>query len=309
MTPNRRSVGAGVRSLLYVPGDNEHKLAKALGTGADALIADLEDSVPASAKNLARSAVASWLRARDQNPGGPQLWARVNAGEEAAQDIQAVTCAALSGIVVAKCESKSQLRKIDALLAAAERRVGLPAGTIAVSALIESAEGMLAIADIAAAPRVLRLQLGEVDLCADMDMTPDASEQELLPLRLQVVLASAAARLCPPAGPVFRSIDDLPALRASTQRLRRLGFAARSVVHPKHVPVVNEVLGPGELEVARARKTLADFARHQAAGVGAYRDDQGRMVDQAVVRVARRVVDQAEAGGSGAPGDTVGGRA
>ncbi|GAA4230393.1 citrate lyase subunit beta/citryl-CoA lyase [Streptosporangium album] len=274
-----------IRSALYVPGDQPDKLAKALGRGSDALIVDLEDAVLPAHKAAARTAVAEWLRA--PRPGGPEIYVRVNPGEAGHEDLHAVAVQGVRGVCVAKTESAAELEAVDAVLTAAEAAEGLPGGSIAVCPLLESAGAVLSAPEIARAPRVLRLQIGEADLRADLGVETGPDERELLWARSQVVLASAAARLAPPLAPISTDFRDLEALRASTLALKRLGFRGRTCVHPAQVSVVNEVFTPTEEELGQARDLIARF---EAAGTGVVTDARGRMVDEAIIRAARRLL-------------------
>lgn len=281
--------GRVVRSLLYVPGDSEPKLDAADSAGADALVYDLEDAVPPRAKATARALVSERLRGVPP-AGGPDRWVRVNAGEALADDVEGVVAVGLTGIVVPKCDA-TVLRRVDELLGGAERRAGLAPGSIAVNGLVESARGVLDARAIAAGPRVARLQLGEADLCGELGIDPDRdpgeAERALLPIRMQVVLASAAGGLARPVAPVFRVVGDLEGLRTSTAALRAIGFGGRSVIHPRQVATVNEAFRPSAEELARARRVLDEFERRRGEGTGVYVDEDGRMVDEAVVRSAR----------------------
>jgi citrate lyase subunit beta / citryl-CoA lyase len=270
------------RSYLYVPGDRPEMLAKALSRGADAVIIDLEDAVAPDRKEAARSTVASWLRGRLSG----EVWVRVNPGPAGHDDVRAVLAPGVTGIVAAKTESAADLASLDQALHEAERVAGLAPGTVAVAPLIESAAAVLRMAEIAAAPRVRRIQLGEADLRADAGITPGDDERELLFVRSQLVLVSVAYTLDPPVGPVTPDFRDLDRLRRTTQALARLGFVGRACIHPAQVPVVNEVFTPTPEEVAQARALIARYAEGDAVFV----DDQGRMVDEAVIRQARRVL-------------------
>lgn len=281
------------RTFLYVPGDSERKLANGAATGADALILDLEDAVPPAGKAAARAKVRAWLRQYDGSQGGPQLWVRVNSGLVGSDDVEAVVSHGLAGIVVPKCEGLAELEAMDGCLSAAEDRCGLSRGTVAVAALVESARGVLGVASIAGGPRVVRLQLGEADLCGQLGLVPSEDERELLAIRMQVVMASAAYDLRPPTGPVFRRIDDVAGLQTSTAALRRLGFGSRSVIHPKQIAPVHEALRPTDGELAQAQLVIDEFERRVADGSGVYADDSGMLIDEAVVRMARKLVERA----------------
>ena len=267
------------RSALYVPGDAPEKLRSALGRGADELIVDLEDAVAPDRKALARDLVATWLDGLP--PTDVEVWVRVNAGPAALDDIRAVAPASgLAGVTLAKVESPEQVAAAAVLL----EELGSPARIVP---LLESAAGVLRAAEIAAAPRVHRLQVGEADLRADLGVTLGPDERELLWVRSQVVLVSAAAGIAPPIAPVSTDFRDLDALRASTEALARLGFMGRACIHPAQVATVNDVFTPTAEAVTEAEALLAALS---AAGSGVALDARGRMIDEAVARQARLVL-------------------
>ncbi|MBA0050200.1 CoA ester lyase [Streptomyces sp. AJS327] len=273
-----------MRSALYVPGNRPEMLAKALQRGADAVLLDLEDSVAPAEKDAARAASAAWLSGLPPagTTPGPEIWVRINHGPPGLTDTAAVALPAVTGLLVPKTEHVDELHAVAAELA------DVPG--IALCPLLESAAALLAAPLLAHGPRVTRVQLGEADLRADTGIQPGEDERELLWARSQLVLASAAARLAPPLGPVSTDFRDLDALRRSTLALRRLGFGGRACVHPAQLAVVNEVFTPGERELDRARLLIA---RYEGAGSGAAVDDSGRMIDEAVVRQARRLLSTA----------------
>ncbi|MDX6743856.1 CoA ester lyase [Actinocorallia sp. A-T 12471] len=276
------------RSALYVPGDAPDKLAKALGRGADELIVDLEDAVPQGGKEAARETVASWLASREEGVPGPAVWVRINPGEQGHEDVQAVVARGVAGVCVAKAEDPDDLVALDALLTSleAERSVA-PLGVVP---LLESGEAVFRARELARAPRVTRLQLGEADLAADLGVEPGPDGLELLWCRSQVVAASAAARIAAPIAPVSVNFRDLAGLRASTEALRRLGFWGRACIHPAQIPVVNEVFTPSAEAVAKAKDVLARYEAALASGSGVCVDAEGRLIDEAVVRSARRLL-------------------
>lgn len=277
------------RSLLYVPGNASEKLAKAGGRGADALIVDLEDAVPASQKEAASEAVRGWLAGG--GAPGVQVWVRVNAGPLREADVQAfVGNPHVHGLVLAKTESAAEVAAIADLLGAAgdERLLLMP--------LLETPRAVQEVELIAAVRRVHRFQVGEVDLAAELGMTPGDDELELLAIRTRVVLASAAAGLHPPVGPVSRDIDDRDRLAASTRRLARLGYLGRACIHPGQVPVVHEVFTPTDDRLAQASEVVRLMARAQDEGLGVAVDADGRFLDAAVLREAQRVLAMRDPG-------------
>ncbi|MFB7719737.1 HpcH/HpaI aldolase/citrate lyase family protein [Nocardia sp. NPDC056100] len=273
-----------MRSALYVPGNRPELFEKALTGPADVILLDLEDAVPLCDKDFARAEVAAWLRTLMDVRR--RIWVRVNTGDIGAADLRAVAQPAVAAICLAKTESAQQVRDVDVALGALEVRPG----SIAICALLETAAAILAAPEIAAAPRVSRLQIGEADLRAQLGITPGADDRELLALRTQVVLASAAADIAPPLAPVSTDFRNLDAFRESTRALWRLGFRGRACIHPAQLPIANEIFTPSPDAVERARALILRF---ENASGGVVLDDAGRMVDRAVIRQARRVLDDA----------------
>ncbi len=267
------------RTYLYVPGDRPERFPKAVASGADAVILDLEDAVAVRHKDAARGHVEEALAALD--PGPVQIWVRINTGPRGAEDLQALAAgAALTGVVVPKATP-------DALDRLAPLLDDLP-----VVGLVESATAVLGLPTIAGHPRITRLAMGEVDLAADLGVRPTVDGRLFEPIRLAAVVASAAHQLESPVGPVYVDVGDLDGLRHSTETLRDLGFWARQAVHPAQVAVINEVLTPTAEEIDAAETLLGQAQRAEAAGDGVYVDERGRMVDEAVVRSARRLLDR-----------------
>ncbi len=249
---------------------------------------------PGSAKQSARGVVARWL-ASSAADTPVEIWVRVNAltsgaGRDTAEDLKAAIAPGVTGICLAKCQGQAEAGHLADLIDEAEAGAGLPAGVVRVSAILESAQGWLAAPAIAQARRVDRLQIGEADLLAELAMTPGPDEAELVALRTQVVVASAAARIPAPIGPVSTSFRDLTSLRTTTMRLRRLGFGGRATIHPAQIPIVNEVFTPSQAEVDSARAIIERFEAATALGTGVIVAQDGAMVDEAVIRAARNVL-------------------
>jgi citrate lyase subunit beta/citryl-CoA lyase len=264
-----------LRSFLYVPGDRPDRVAKAMASAADAVIVDLEDAVKPASKPAAREA----LRALPTRITG-QRWVRINAGADGRADLAALADleggAGIDGVVVAKCETVDWL---DEVAAAVGDRV-------AIAPLVESALALRRLDAICAHQRTVQCQLGEIDLLADLGGRPPGGHALVDRARLDLVVASAAAGIAAPIGGVHLAIDDLEALRTSSEMLADIGFAGRAVVHPTHCAVVNEAFSPTAAELAWAEDVLARWA---AASTGAVRAAGGSMIDEAVVRRARRL--------------------
>jgi citrate lyase subunit beta/citryl-CoA lyase len=264
------------RSYLYVPGDKPAMLAKAAGRGADALIVDLEDAVAPAAKASARAAVATWLW---DEPQPVPVWVRVNAGPERIDDLEALAgIPALAGVVLAKTAGPDDLWAASAVL-----------GATPLMPLLETAAGIFDAREIARQPNVAQLQIGEVDLAGELGLEPGPDEAELATARSMVVMASAAAGIDPPVGPVSRNFSDAAALAESTRRVRRLGFVGRACIHPAQIAVVHEVFTPTPAEVEAARAAVAALAD---GGVAV--DADGRLIDPAVLPAAQRTLAFAE---------------
>ncbi|MCB1004714.1 MAG: hypothetical protein KDB35_11080, partial [Acidimicrobiales bacterium] len=191
---------------------------------------------------------------------------------------------ALTGLTLAKADAAT-VAEVAGLLD------GLGDRTTHLIPMIETPAAVLDALAIASAPRVQRVQVGEVDLTGEAGITPGPDEVELVGIRTTVVLASAAAGIAAPLGPVSRITADLDALAESTRRVARLGYVGRACIHPVQVPVVHEVFTPDPAEVEEAEETLRLLAEAEARGSGVALDAQGRLIDPAVVLGARRVLD------------------
>jgi citrate lyase subunit beta/citryl-CoA lyase len=267
-------------------------LTRAPSRGADALILDLEDSVAPGSKREARRLIASWLADRKRGDQ-PLVLARVNPGEELRDDVAAVALPGLVGIVLPKALPEL-VRRTDDLLTEAEAHAGLDPGSLALVPLVESASGLVGVAELARAPRVSHLGLGEADLAGELRIRPSDDARELLPIRTAVVVACALAGVGPPTGPTYPDFQDLEGLRRSTEALRRLGFRGRTAIHPAQVAIINEVFTPSQEEIEQARWLIGRFEEAEEGGEGVIVDDAGKMIDKAVLRTARETLEIAE---------------
>ena len=268
-----------LRSYLYVPGSDPRKIEKAIASEADAVVIDLEDAVVAGGKAAARANAASALR----SGAGKPLFVRVNAPGSTLceEDVAAVALPNLAGVRLPKTEAPEEVRRVALHLD--ELRCG--AG---IHCLIESAVGVELAFEIARShEKVVSLGLGEADLAADLGARGDAG---LLYARSRVVVAARAAGLPSPVQSVYTGVRDLDGLRRTSEEGRRLGFFGRSAIHPAQAPIINEVFTPAEREVAEARRLLQRLERSAGEGTGAFILEDGRFVDEAVVRTARRTL-------------------
>ncbi|OYD60212.1 UNVERIFIED_ORG: citrate lyase subunit beta/citryl-CoA lyase [Burkholderia sp. CF145] len=259
------------RSFLFVPGTQPDRFDKALASGADAVIIDLEDAVPPEDKEHARQTVAAWLaQAR------PVL-IRVNAVSTPwfEQDAALGKLRGVAGIVLPKAESAS-----DVIALVSRTKSKMP-----VFPLIESAKGMWNALEIAKAPFVRQLMFGTLDFCADMGMAPDGDE--LNSFRANLVMASRIADIRPPIDGVTPAIDDAKALEADTGMARRWGFSGKLCIHPRQVQTVNGCFAPSEAELSWARRVVDAFGRSNGAAVSV----DGKMVDRPVVIRAQNILE------------------
>jgi citrate lyase subunit beta / citryl-CoA lyase len=289
-----------IRTWLYVPADQPRRLDKAMAAGADAVIVDLEDAVAPANKAAARTSLVTWLTALPSSARSPSLWVRIN-GSTAAEDLAVACHPQVEGICVPKAESTQAVEAVESLLEDLE--AGQPERTTRtrLMLLIETARGVLSCPQLAACGgRLAILQLGELDLRADLRLLPHhlapPSESGLPPLpgpiqaaRNMVVLASAAAGLSSPIAPVSPEIHDHERLTAETGLLRASGFGSRAVIHPAQISAVEAAFAPTDVELEWAIRIVEAHRDAEARGTGVAVVD-GRMVDAPVVKQARSLL-------------------
>ena len=263
-------------NFLFVPGTRPERFIKALDSGANGVILDLEDAVAQEDKESARNAIrTAWptfsadqkkrLVIRTNSPGS-QFY---SADLILAQELQ-VAC-----LLIPKSESVDQINGAALVL---ENTAIIP--------MIETAVGLDRLREIANANQVLRLALGNLDLQADLGMVCDPQETELQTARYQIVLASRLAHIAPPIDGVTPSTDDLERITDDAERAKRMGFGGKLCIHPKQVPIVQAAFMPTEEEIHWAKRVIeAD----QASKGGAVKLD-GKMIDRPVVILAKRTL-------------------
>lgn len=277
------------RSYLFAPGNHERRVEKALGLGADVVILDLEDAVAISEKKSTRELINKTL----EQPRNCAVFVRVNAydTEFCYGDICSIVSENLDGIVLPKLESLEDLQSIDWLLDNLEQERGLPNGSIDLMPIIETAVGLVNIREIARADtRVKRLAFGGGDYTRDLGMEWTLKEDELLPVRSEMVLASRFGKLEPPVDTVFIHIKEHDAFRSSCSNILGLGFQGKMCIHPDQVPVTNETFTPDPEEVKWSQRVIDEFAKAEKAGIASIQID-GYFVDYPIVEKAQRTVD------------------
>ena len=283
-----------MRSLLFVPGDDEKKLAKALSAGADALIVDLEDSVAFEAKPRARAIAAAFLATPAKSADRPRLIVRVNPldGDLTDLDLDAVMPAAPDCVMLPKSLGGASVQQLGVKIAVREARYGLEDGSTKIIALAtETAEAMFGLASYrACSPRLQALTWGGEDLSADLgaetNRLADGAWAGPYALARNLALLAAASAHVAAIDTVFVNFRDLDGLRAEALAARRDGFSAKMAIHPAQVPILNEVFTPSAEDVAKARAIVSAFAERPGIGVVAI---DGEMVDRPHLKRAERI--------------------
>lgn len=269
-----------IRAPLFLPATRLDRLAKAAASGADALIIDLEDAVAASDKDAARQGVLA-LAAKGPNLGHPTplppLILRINAADTAwyEDDLAAISALPLHAVMLPKAETSASLHCL----------AGGLNGLISVIALIETTQGLEDARCIAATPGISRLAFGSIDFCADLGCAHH--RDILLPVRLELVMASRLAQKPAPFDGVTTQLDDLALTEADARHARDVGMTGKLCIHPKQISAVYRAFAPSEKDIAWAMRVLS------LPDQGAVNMD-GEMVDEPVRIRARAILAQVQ---------------
>ena len=268
------------RTYLFVPGDRPERFAKALASGADAVVLDLEDAVAPASKHQAREAVARWCREAAEADRA-RVVVRINDAQSGAMadDLRLLRQACVTQVMLPKAESAAQVDTVHAAMPGAR-----------VLALIESACGIANAHAVARADGVVRLVFGTLDFALDLDLDIAENSDGLAHAASVLALASRVAGLPAPVAGVTPQIDDEQRLLADLAWSRRHGFGAKLCIHPRQIAPIHAALAPTPQAVDWARRVLAA----EAASPGAAQLD-GRMIDRPVVLQAQRTLQRAGA--------------
>ena len=263
-------------TFLFVPGNRPERFTKALGSGAHAIIIDLEDAVAEEDKAAARSAIRqAWPSFSAEQRQRIVIRSNAPGTRFYGEDLMLAEELAIACLLIPKSESIDQINGAAGVLP-----------TTAIIPMIETARGLQQIDAIANAQQVIRLALGNLDLQADLGMVCDAQESELQVARFGLVLASRLAEIAPPVDGVTTATDDIDRIMADALRGKRLGFGAKLCIHPKQVPIVSKAFTPTEAELQWSNQVIeAD----KASKGGAVKLN-GRMIDRPVVLLAKRLL-------------------
>lgn len=273
-----------LRSLLFVPGDRPDRMEKALKSGADALILDLEDSVAPAAKPEARRAVAAFLATNE----AASLWVRINPldGPDADKDLEAVLASHPDGIVLPKAEGGMSVAELTRRLT---ERGNATARIIAIAT--ETPAAIFGLGTYGGHKRLAGLTWGAEDLPAAIGAATSREEDGRFTAPYEIARAlclfGASAAAVSPIETVYPAFRDLDGLAAYAKRARRDGFTGMMAIHPDQVPVINRAFTPSEDELAHARAVVAAFAAHPDAGALAL---DGRMIDRPHLVQAQRLL-------------------
>ena len=276
------------RSALYVPANVPRFIDGAHRRGADAIIVDLEDSVPIAERPAARRDLIA--TAENVARGGADVIVRINRPwRQAMLDLEAAISPRVTALAVTKVDSADHIRLVSEVVGELEAERGMTVGSTKFTAMIETADAWFHMPEIAKADsRIVALTLGGEDFALSVGMLPTA--EGLFMPKQQLAIAARAAGILP-LGFIGTVADykDLDAFRETIRRSRRLGFRGASVIHPAQVPILNEEFAPSADEVASARKIVAAYEEAVAAGRGSISVD-GKMVDVPVVLRAQEVL-------------------
>ncbi|TDG07115.1 CoA ester lyase [Paraburkholderia guartelaensis] len=262
-------------SYLFVPGERAERFDKALASGADRVILDLEDAVLPEAKALARDTLHDWL---ERHGVDARVLVRVNGVQTPwhDDDLRLAALPGVAGVMLPKAERASDLAHIRAALRESQ----------ALYALIETVDAVVRLREIAAVGGLTRLAFGSFDFCSDAGMGDDRSALD--PVRTQLVIESRHARLPAPVDGVTLDLGNESALEEDVRHARMFGMGAKLCIHPRQVDAVNRGFLPTESDCAWARRVLDAVAK---SGAGAIAVD-GKLVDRPIVERAKAIVAQ-----------------
>jgi citrate lyase subunit beta/citryl-CoA lyase len=283
------------RSSLILPVNVRRFVERAYARGADAIVLDLEDSIPPREKASAREMVPEAVGLAGR--GGADVMVRINKPFDlAVADLDAAIWPGLTGIVFPKVEAAVEVQIIDRLIAEREMARGLPVGQIEVAVLVETALGVQHMAEIAcASPRVVALSLGAEDFTRDIGVEPSELGEEQEYGKGMVIVAARLAGIQPQGFcSTLANFTDLEGLARSATRAHKIGFKGASCIHPGQVPVLNRCFSPDPAAVEYAYRDINVYEESEAAGRASVSLD-GKMIDIPIVERARTLVARAEA--------------
>jgi len=300
------------RTLLFIPGNNKRFLEKSKLLYPDILCLDLEDSVPISEKSIAREMIIQSLstnnhslnrinininnkidNANNKHKDLPQLFVRINSFESELyeQDLESVICNRLDGIVIPKVNSDSELEKITEIIETLEKKRNVQK-IIRLIPSIESSQGVVNSYHIAKYnSRICSLLFGVFDYLYDMKLDYENEGLEYSYARAKIPVDARAAGI-PALDSIWQKVDDLDGLQRDAKTAKKLGYAGKSIIHPKHIEPVHNVFVPSQNEIEWAKKVISTLNEIQQHGDkrGAFKVD-GKMIDAVHFKQAKLILD------------------
>jgi citrate lyase subunit beta/citryl-CoA lyase len=281
-----------VRSALFVPANRRAWIEKAPKYGADALVLDLEDATPPAEKEEARQVLRETIAGLSEQR--QTVWVRVNdlETEHIRADLDAACRAGVSLVCLPKVSGASDVAEADRLIAYAEGANGLPMGTIGIYPLLETAAGLLHAESVfRASPRVRyggAIAAPGADVEFAVGYRWSDSFLETLAFRSQVLLAARASGILHPVTGLVTEVDEQVTHRFAEQS-RAIGYEGMFVIHPSQIAVANTAFAPTDDEFAWSQEVLEVYEQAEQDGRGTALDSSGRLVDFAMLRMAKRV--------------------
>ena len=282
---------AVMRSCLYVPANNPVFVGKVAKYPADIITFDIEDAVPPLEKANARKIAAENLAIAGTN--GAEVYVRVNGWhtEYTNEDLEAVILPGLDGVTLPKTRDADDVKRLDWKISELEERRGIPPGTVKISVLLETAQGIMNAYPICtASPRIVSAFFGAVDYCCDMRITRTDIGHEQQVARTIVAIAARAAGIVALDAP-FANFTDMEAFEKNTLDGRQMGFEGRMIIHPNQIAVAHRLYSPSDVEVAHAEKVVKFFEEEGLAKGLASVSMDGQMVDTPVYTSAQNVLE------------------
>jgi citrate lyase subunit beta/citryl-CoA lyase len=281
-----------MRSVFYVPGNNEKMVGKAPEIVVDLLTLDLEDSVPPAEKPKAREMIREYLKTQREKQLSPSLYVRINNWETQMtnDDLEAIVYPGLDGVCLAKCGSAENVQRLDWKLEELEQRRGMEVGSVAIQLLIETAKGVInAYPAATASPRVNSLIFGAVDYTKDMRVTLTSEGWEQLYARFHTAVAARAAG-CVAIDCPFVAFKDTEAFDKSTKEGRQMGYEGRMLIHPSQIEPSHAIYTPSAEDVEWAEGVKKIFEEEGIAKGAAAVAYKGKMVDTPVYENALQIL-------------------
>lgn len=284
------------RAILYMPGDDMHKIRKATTLGVDCVCMDMEDGVARNRKIQARTTISKALN--NLNFGTSERLVRINAvgsGLEA-EDLASVLPDQPDGIVIPKVEDADQVKQVSEKIAQFERNYDWSLGSIALLVLVETARGVVNLKEIASSDsRLQALIFGAEDFSSDIGATRTKERWEVFYAR-SALLTYAAAYGLQAIDMIYIDFRDLDGLRKEATQGVKMGFSGKQIIHPEQVLPTQESYTPSPETIKRAKNLVETYKSHQEAGMGVFAMN-GKLVEEPIIKSAQRVLERAEAAG------------